>query len=92
MAHPTPKDQIDGPNVLAGYPKLHLGPVASGKDIGRNSRLREAFSRQVQALAWDSPTDTVIESVIGIRFFFFNYIYGILVINQFTRMMILLFF
>ncbi|KAJ8960617.1 hypothetical protein NQ318_013909 [Aromia moschata] len=48
-----------------GCPRLHLSPIASGRQVVRDDRLRQQFSAQVGALAFDCEFDTVIESILG---------------------------
>ncbi|KAK9504610.1 hypothetical protein O3M35_010908 [Rhynocoris fuscipes] len=64
VAHPQPHDDVDG-SRLEGCPRLHLGPVASGRCVSKDARLREAFSTKSQAIAFDFESDSVIESIVG---------------------------
>ncbi|KAJ8985345.1 hypothetical protein NQ317_008376 [Molorchus minor] len=48
-----------------GCPRIHLSPIASGRQVVRDDRLRQQFSAQVGALAFDCEFDTVIESILG---------------------------
>lgn len=50
---------------LEGLPRLHLGPILSGRAVCKVDQLRQAFSQQCSAKAWDPEFDSVIESVIG---------------------------
>lgn len=64
VAHPQPQDQVDGTR-MEGCPRLHLGPIASGRSVNKDARLREAFTSKSQALAFDFESDSVIESIVG---------------------------
>uniref|UniRef100_A0A069DV69 Winged helix-turn-helix domain-containing protein n=1 Tax=Panstrongylus megistus TaxID=65343 RepID=A0A069DV69_9HEMI len=64
VAHPQPQDQVDGTR-MEGCPRLHLGPIASGRSVNKDARLREAFTTKSQALAFDFESDSVIESIVG---------------------------
>ncbi|KAL1140100.1 hypothetical protein AAG570_000032, partial [Ranatra chinensis] len=64
VAHPQPHDVTDL-SRMEGCPRLHLGPMASGRAVSRDAVLREAFSKSSQALAFDFESDTVVESVVG---------------------------
>lgn len=50
---------------LEGVPRLHFGPVASGRAVLRDESLRQAFALRCGAKAFDSEFDSVLESVIG---------------------------
>lgn len=50
---------------LEGCPRLHLSPIASGRQVVREDRLRQQFAAQVNALAFDCEYDAVIESIQG---------------------------
>ncbi|XP_063226485.1 uncharacterized protein LOC134533133 isoform X2 [Bacillus rossius redtenbacheri] len=63
VAHPAPLD--GAPSRLERGPKLHLSPVASGRAVAREDQLRQRFSDQFGALAFDSEFDAVVESVMG---------------------------
>ncbi|KAJ8881794.1 hypothetical protein PR048_018280 [Dryococelus australis] len=63
VAHPAPLDGVS--TRLERGPKLHLSPVASGRAVAREDQLRQRFSDQFGALAFDSEFDAVVESVIG---------------------------
>ncbi|CAH1155133.1 unnamed protein product, partial [Phaedon cochleariae] len=63
VAHPVP---LDGAvKRLEGCPKLHLSPIASGRQMVRDDRLRQQFAHRTGALAFDCEFDAVIESVLG---------------------------
>nr|XP_018908706.1 PREDICTED: uncharacterized protein LOC109038185 isoform X1 [Bemisia tabaci]XP_018908707.1 PREDICTED: uncharacterized protein LOC109038185 isoform X1 [Bemisia tabaci] len=62
VAHPQPSDSN---NNLEGVPRVHLGPVASGRAVSRHEQLRQLFALQSAALAFDSEFDSVIDSVRG---------------------------
>ncbi|KAJ9598950.1 hypothetical protein L9F63_010544, partial [Diploptera punctata] len=67
VAHPTPLPGSDGPALRreSGCPVLHLSPVASGRAIARDDRLRQMFSSKFGALVFDSELDAVLDSVLG---------------------------
>lgn len=48
-----------------GCPRLHLAPIASGRQVVKDDRLRQQFAAQVGALAFDCEFDSVIESILG---------------------------
>jgi len=48
-----------------GCPVLHLSPVASGRAVSRDDRLRQMFSSKCGALVFDSELDAVLDSVLG---------------------------
>lgn len=48
-------------------PRLHVGPVGSGSDVCRDSKLREEFARLKGLLAVDYESDSVVDSVVGNR-------------------------
>lgn len=48
-----------------GCPRIHLGPVAAGRHVVKEDRLRQQFATQVGALAFDCEFDSVIESILG---------------------------
>ncbi|XKL59919.1 hypothetical protein PGB90_000935 [Kerria lacca] len=62
VAHPVP---VDGENKFTDIPRIHIGPVASGRAVSKDEQLRQAFALHSCALAFDSEFDSVIESVIG---------------------------
>lgn len=47
--------------------RVHLGPVASGRNVSRDDHVRQELAAQLGILAYDSEYDTVLESVIGNR-------------------------
>nr|CAH7752919.1 unnamed protein product [Callosobruchus chinensis] len=63
VAHPTPQDS--SVKRLEGCPRIHLSPVASGRQVVRDDRLRQQFASKVGALAFDCEVDPVIESILG---------------------------
>ncbi|VEN55881.1 unnamed protein product [Callosobruchus maculatus] len=63
VAHPTPQDS--SVKRLDGCPRIHLSPVASGRQVVRDDRLRQQFASKVGALAFDCEVDPVIESILG---------------------------
>lgn len=62
VAHPTVPEHL---KLLEGVPRLHFGPVASGRAVLRDESLRQAFALRCGAKAFDSEFDSVLESVIG---------------------------
>lgn len=50
---------------MEGCPRVHLAPIASGRQVVRDDRLRQKFASQTGALAYDCEFDAVIESVLG---------------------------
>lgn len=52
-------------NRETGCPVLHLSPVASGRAVSRDDRLRQMFSSKCGALVFDSELDAVLDSVLG---------------------------
>ncbi|RZF48910.1 hypothetical protein LSTR_LSTR003290 [Laodelphax striatellus] len=64
VAHPTSTDP-DLQKRLEGRSRIHTGVIASGRAVCRNEQLRQKFSEQHVALAWDSEFDSVIESAQG---------------------------
>lgn len=48
-----------------GCPRLHLSPIASGRQVVRDDRQRQKFASHVGAMAFDCEFDAVIESVLG---------------------------
>ncbi|XP_075231403.1 uncharacterized protein LOC142330179 isoform X2 [Lycorma delicatula] len=62
VAHPT---NIDAKKRSEGRSRIHTGIIASGRAICRSEHLRQAFSQQCSALAWDSEFDSVVESIQG---------------------------
>ncbi|PSN49293.1 hypothetical protein C0J52_09404 [Blattella germanica] len=67
VAHPSPLPGSDGPAIRreSGCPVLHLSPVASGRAVARDDRLRQMFSSKFGALVFDSELDAVLDSVLG---------------------------
>lgn len=46
-------------------PRVHLAPVASGRQVVRDDQLRQQFIAKAGALAFDCEFDAVIESILG---------------------------
>jgi len=67
VAHPSPLPGSDVPTTHreTGCPVLHLSPVASGRAVSRDDRLRQMFSSKCGALVFDSEFDAVLDSVLG---------------------------
>ncbi|KAL1512594.1 hypothetical protein ABEB36_002161 [Hypothenemus hampei] len=63
VAHPIPQD--GSIKRQEGCPRIHLAPIAAGRHIVKDDRLRQQFATQVGALAFDSEFDAVIESILG---------------------------
>lgn len=63
VAHPEPPSKAQ--KRQEGCPRLHLSPIAAGRQVVREDRLRQQFATQVGALAYDCEFDAVIESVLG---------------------------
>ncbi|GJQ73777.1 hypothetical protein Trydic_g18717 [Trypoxylus dichotomus] len=63
VAHPSPQDSTE--RRQDGCPRIHLSPIASGRQIVKSDQLRQQFASQYGALAFDSEFDAVIESVLG---------------------------
>ncbi|XP_017869607.1 PREDICTED: uncharacterized protein LOC108618204 isoform X1 [Drosophila arizonae] len=61
VAHPIAADEING--VIR--PRLHLGPIGSGRDLVRNDDLRTKFARKFGLLATDVEMSSVLDSIIG---------------------------
>lgn len=63
VAHPAPN-----PTSIKRYegcPRIHLAPIAAGRQVVRDDQLRQQFSVQTGALAFDGEFDAVIESILG---------------------------
>ncbi|XP_015589440.1 uncharacterized protein LOC107265026 isoform X1 [Cephus cinctus] len=64
VAHPiAPQDSTK--KRLDGCPRIHLAPVASGRQIARDDQLRQKFATRFGALAFDAEMDAVVESILG---------------------------
>ncbi|XP_076296388.1 uncharacterized protein LOC143216814 isoform X2 [Lasioglossum baleicum] len=64
VAHPTaPSDATN--KRTDGCPRIHLVPVASGRQIARDDQLRQKFAARFGALAFDAEMDAVVESILG---------------------------
>ncbi|KAJ1527820.1 hypothetical protein ONE63_007765 [Megalurothrips usitatus] len=63
VAHPSPAEGVS--KRQEGCPRIHLGPIASGRKVAREDMLRQIFSAKYGALAYDCEFDAVIESVQG---------------------------
>lgn len=50
---------------MEGLPRLHLGPILSGRAVCKDDSLRQMFSQRCSAKAWDPEFDSVVESVMG---------------------------
>lgn len=50
---------------MEDLPRLHLGPILSGRAVCKDDTLRQLFSQRCSARAWDPEFDSVIESVMG---------------------------
>lgn len=45
--------------------RIHLAPVASGRQVARDDQLRQKFASRFGALAFDAEMDAVVESILG---------------------------
>ncbi|XP_029661034.1 uncharacterized protein LOC115234257 isoform X2 [Formica exsecta] len=64
VSHPTaPQDSIN--KRIDGCSRIHLAPVASGRQIARDDQLRQKFASRFGALAFDAEMDAVVESILG---------------------------
>ncbi|EFN88312.1 uncharacterized protein LOC105191968 isoform X4 [Harpegnathos saltator] len=64
VAHPTaPQDSAN--KRMDGCSRIHLAPVASGRQIARDDQLRQKFASRFGALAFDAEMDAVVESILG---------------------------
>ncbi|KAK2585125.1 hypothetical protein KPH14_008634 [Odynerus spinipes] len=64
VAHPiAPQDATN--KRMEGCPRIHLAPIASGRQIARDDQLRQKFSSRFGALAFDGEMDAVVESILG---------------------------
>lgn len=50
---------------MDGCSRIHLSPIASGRQIARDDQLRQKFSSRFGALAFDAEMDAVVESILG---------------------------
>lgn len=50
---------------MDGCPRIHLAPIASGRQIARDDQLRQKFASKFGVLAFDAEMDAVVESVLG---------------------------
>lgn len=50
---------------VEGVPRVHLGPILSGRAVCKDDVQRQLFSQRCSARAWDPEFDSVIESVMG---------------------------
>ncbi|XP_012269161.2 uncharacterized protein LOC105693664 isoform X2 [Athalia rosae] len=64
VAHPVAPQGTTNKR-LDGYPRIHLAPVASGRQIARDDQLRQKFASKFGVLAFDAEMDAVVESVLG---------------------------
>ncbi|XP_046605740.1 uncharacterized protein LOC124298138 isoform X1 [Neodiprion virginianus] len=64
VAHPVAPQGIKNKR-LDGCPRIHLAPVASGRQIARDDQLRQKFATKFGVLAFDAEMDAVVESVLG---------------------------
>ena len=66
VGHPGPHPGTEDPRQ-AGFPLLHLGPVAAGRGVALDDQLRQEFAYKNGVLAYDTELDSVVESVYGNR-------------------------
>ncbi|XP_046740548.1 uncharacterized protein LOC124407967 isoform X3 [Diprion similis] len=64
VAHPVAPQGLTNKR-LDGCPRIHLAPVASGRQIARDDQLRQKFATKFGVLAFDAEMDAVVESVLG---------------------------
>ncbi|RXG69333.1 hypothetical protein Avbf_05797 [Armadillidium vulgare] len=84
VSHPLPPEGID--NVRRdGEPRIHLGPIASGRAVISNEQTRQEFANKLSVLAFDREFDAVIESVYGNRKDHYTLIRGICDYKDGTR-------
>lgn len=76
VAHPSPPEGKDNPR-LGGAPVVHLGPVASGRQVVGNEVMRQEFASQLGIVAFDAEFDSVVESVFGSRKDSYMFIRGV---------------
>jgi nucleoside phosphorylase len=50
---------------VEGCPRLHLGPIASGRLVSRDETCRQQFAALTGALAFDPQLDAAVQSVRG---------------------------
>lgn len=65
------------PGRLGGAPVVHLGPVASGRQVVGNEVMRQEFASQLGIVAFDAEFDSVVESVFGSRKDSYMFIRGV---------------
>ncbi|KAL3280096.1 hypothetical protein HHI36_017602 [Cryptolaemus montrouzieri] len=63
VAHPLPQDKTV--KRQEGRPRIHLGSIASGRQIVREDSIRQKFAAQMGVLSFDCEFDAVIESILG---------------------------
>ncbi|XP_071643870.1 uncharacterized protein [Temnothorax longispinosus] len=64
VSHPiAPQDSIN--KRTDGCSRIHLAPVASGRQVARDDQLRQKFATRFGALAFDAEMDAVVESILG---------------------------
>ncbi|XP_070166946.1 uncharacterized protein [Polyergus mexicanus] len=64
VSHPiAPQDSVN--KRIDGCSRIHLAPVASGRQIARDDQLRQKFASRFGALAFDAEMDAVVESILG---------------------------
>ncbi|XP_018345777.1 PREDICTED: uncharacterized protein LOC108750650 isoform X1 [Trachymyrmex septentrionalis] len=64
VSHPiAPQDSIN--KRTDGCSRIHLAPVASGRQVARDDQLRQKFASRFGALAFDAEMDAVVESILG---------------------------
>ena len=64
VGHPSPPSPNNDPRQ-AGFPVLHMGPVAAGRGVALDDQLRQEFAYKNGVLCYDSELDSVVESVYG---------------------------
>lgn len=50
---------------MEGCPRLHLGAVASGRQVAKDESCRQQFASKYGAIAFDPELDAAVQSVQG---------------------------
>ncbi|XP_032679388.1 uncharacterized protein LOC116847921 isoform X3 [Odontomachus brunneus] len=64
VAHPTAPQDSENKRIVR-CSRIHLAPVASGRQIARDDQLRQKFASRFGALAFDDAMEAVVESILG---------------------------
>ncbi|XP_068205100.1 uncharacterized protein [Palaemon carinicauda] len=84
VSHPVAPDGAEHVRV-PNKPRIHLGPIASGRCVVGNDQIRQDFASQLAVNAYDQEFDAVVESVYGNRKDHYILIRGICDYNDGTR-------